>query len=99
MRLPTLQVLVYVPGKVGLVRTIPETLDAMQNLVGGYIKLARFHAPVVLVCNEEGLKLGLPKNRRGIRGTFFAVRVRGEKMVSLSGPEINATRTILEPYG
>jgi hypothetical protein len=94
---PTIQVLVYQPGKeAGVVREILSTLEAMQGVVGGCIETVRFLTPLVLVCNEEGRLMNLPENRHGLCGTFFVVRVRGEKMVGLTGPEISAARKALE---
>ena len=43
---------------------IDRGLEAMQQLVGGYIEVIYpFDAPVALVCNEEGKITGLPLNR------------------------------------
>lgn len=41
---------------------IPKTLEAMQQVVGGYIEMVRPAADLILVCNEEGVGLGLPVN-------------------------------------
>ena len=43
------------------VRTIPDTLEALQELVGGYIEVVRCmdSDELVLVVNEEGVLSGL----------------------------------------
>lgn len=41
---------------------IPDTLEAMQEVVGGYIQAVYpFEEPVALICNEEGKLNGLPQ--------------------------------------
>ncbi len=50
-------------GKPFEVREIPNTLEACQELVGGYIEPVTICTDLVLVCNEEGRLL-----RRGWEG-------------------------------
>ena len=66
------------PGKKAQLVKIENSLEGMQTVVGGLIQaISPFDDEVVLVCNEEGKKLGLPLNRtlQGtgdiICGTFF----------------------------
>ena len=55
------------PGKVPEAKEISGSLQEMQELVGGHIQtIYPFEEPIALVCNEEGLFLGLPANR-GLR--------------------------------
>ena len=62
------------PGKIPETVAIPNTLDAMQEVVGGYIEVIPLNA-VCMVCNAEGKLIGLEGNRRVgndiIAGTFF----------------------------
>ena len=62
------------PGKAPEQITIPNTLKAMQELVGGHIEIVDYQG-TCLVCNEEGKLLELEPNRRVgqdvIAGTFF----------------------------
>ena len=51
---------------------IPNTLEAMQSLVGGYIQLVPIGLGIDLLCNEEGLLLKLPVNC-GFAGTIALV--------------------------
>ena len=74
MKEDSIQVLKIEPGKAPEAVTIPNTLKAMQQMVGGYIEVIPLD-DVCLVCNEEGKLMGLPGNRRlgndVIAGTFF----------------------------
>lgn len=77
-----LSVLLVEPGKCPKVIEIEDTLEAIQNIVGGDIEVYEpFDDEIAIVCNEEGKVKGLPLNRaiysdRGelvdiIAGTFF----------------------------
>lgn len=46
----------------GHMREIENTLEAFQELVGGYIETFTFSTDTTLVINEEGRLLGLPVN-------------------------------------
>ena len=69
-----IRVLKVAPGKAPEAVAIPNTLEAMQQMVGGYIEVIPLE-DVCLVCNEEGKLMGLPGSRRLgddiIAGTFF----------------------------
>ena len=65
---------------------IPDTLEAMQEVVDGYIQAVYpFEEPVALICNEEGKLNDLPLNRALwdedgtlydiISGTFFLLKM------------------------
>lgn len=58
------EIKVYVkePGKPLEARKIPNTLEAMQQTVGGYIETFTVATDLVIVCNEEGRLIGLPYN-------------------------------------
>ena len=80
-----IRVVIFEPGKPGREEFIPNTLRAMQQVVGGYIESAHLTEELVIICNEEGRLLGLPDNQFGIRGTFFiAGDDGGEELISLS---------------
>ena len=74
MKEDAIQVLKVAPGKAPEAIIIPNTLEAMQQMVGGYIEVIPLE-DVCLVCNEEGKLMGLPGSRRlgddVIAGTFF----------------------------
>lgn len=71
---PEITVLKVEPGRAPEEVTIPNTLEAMQKIVGGLIEIV-YLDDVCLVCNEEGKLMGLEGNRRVgrdiISGTFF----------------------------
>ena len=74
MKEKEITVLKVEPGKSPETVTMPNTLDAMQKMVGGYIEVLPL-SDVCLVCNEDGKLMGLEGNRRLgndiIVGTFF----------------------------
>ena len=70
-----IRVLKVEPGRLPEEITMPNTLEAFQAAVGGYIEVLDLGGDAVLVCNEEGKLAGLPANRRvcgdTIAGTFL----------------------------
>lgn len=88
-----MNVLVVEPGTLPYEKEI-HGLQEMQELVGGLIDaIYPYDDPVALVCNDEGLLLGLPFNRSieggygGICGTFFVCGLGEDNFASLS-PEL-----------
>lgn len=90
-----IQVVVVEPMKKPYKKTIPNTLDAMNELVGGYIEIVRMGqtetgGSLAITLNEEGKLIGLPYNRRMIFrngsdvfvGTFFitAFNMQGDNI-------------------
>lgn len=90
-------VLVVEPRKPCRVQEIPNTLEAMSQVVGGRIESFSYQREAI-ICNEEGKLLGLPLNRplydgRGtqidmLRGTFFIAGVDGEHFTSLTDDQL-----------
>lgn len=70
---------------------VSDSLEALQKIVGGYIGKVTVRKDVVMLCNEEGLLMKLPKNRSfflsGIRGDCLICGVDGEEFASLSEPD------------
>ena len=56
------EVLVIPVDKNPYIKSIPNTLDAMQDLVGGYIELVQTEEGFNVWCNEEGKLIGLEPN-------------------------------------
>ena len=57
-------VLLVEPGKYPKEIKIDDSLEAMQDLVGGYIEeYMPYEDEVAIICNEEGKMNGLPLNR------------------------------------
>lgn len=59
----TVRVIVIYPGAEPEVRTLPNTLEAFQGIVGGFIEVARVAPAVHLIWNEDGRSQKLPPNR------------------------------------
>ena len=70
---------------------VSDSLEALQKIVGGYIKTVTVFTDAVVICNEEGRILGLPENRSffisGICGDCLICGVDGEEFASLSEPD------------
>ena len=49
-------------GKDPIVKIIPNTLEAKQNLVGGLIECVPYDDETLLICNEEGKLIGMKPN-------------------------------------
>ena len=59
-----MNVLMVEPGKAPYEMQIEGDLHSMQQAVGGYIEAVYpYEEPVALICNEEGVRDGLPLNR------------------------------------
>lgn len=59
-----ISVILVEPGKYPKLIEIEDTLEAMQETVGGYIEeYMPFEDEVAIICNEEGKMSGLPLNR------------------------------------
>jgi hypothetical protein len=49
-------------GKNPQVQEIENGLEALKELVGGYIEVVSMEDNILLICNEEGKMQGLPPN-------------------------------------
>lgn len=67
------------------VKDIPNTLEALQTAVGGYIETVQLFADrdFTFVCNEEGRLKGLAPNCFGMVGTVLAVGVKGDEFCDI----------------
>ena len=96
----TLEVVAVMPGRKPERISMPHTLEAMQNMVDGYIQaIYPYEDPVAIVCNEEGKLMGLEPNRAVrdpdtneitdiICGTFFVCGLGEEDFCSLTEEQI-----------
>ena len=88
-----IRVVIIEPGKPSYLKTIPNTLEAFQDIVGGYIEVVPLYGNIRMIVNEEGKLLSLPKNKAAtelyhkisdyIAGTAIITATRGEDFVSL----------------
>ena len=74
-------------------------LSQMQETVGGLIQaIYPFEEEVAVVCNEEGILLGMPFNRSmeggygGVFGTFFVCGLGEEDFCSLTPEQLETYR-------
>lgn len=98
----TINVLVFPVGQPSYEKEIPSGLNAMQELVGGYIEMPTLlHMPggysLDVCCNEEGKLDGLPMNRKFrqdvLCGQFFVCRAdKKGYTVSLTAEDVAAAR-------
>ncbi len=90
-----IKVLVCKPNEKAELITIPNTLEAKQQLVGGWIEaIYPYEDEIALVCNEEGKVDGLDLNRAIydeecniidiVAGTFFICGITEDDFGSLS---------------
>lgn len=95
----TMTVLKIMPGRKPERKVIPHTLDAMQNMVCGYIQaIYPYEDSIAIVCNEEGKLLGMEPNRAIrnedgdildiISGTFFICGLSEDDFCSLTGAQL-----------
>lgn len=102
-----MKVLIVEPMKPCRAQEIPDTLEAMQAIVGGYIQAVYpFRDEVALICNEEAKIQGLPYNRpltndRGIPydmicGTFFLAGLGAEDFISLTEEQIQRYKSLYD---
>lgn len=100
-----LKILVVEPDNVPYIKLIEDTLEAKQELVGGYVEFVYpFNDSVALVCNEEGKLLGMPLNRSlrdengtpydMIAGTFFVVGLDEDSTRGLTEEEISKYESV-----
>jgi len=87
-----IRVLKVESGAAPEVVSVPNTLEAFQEAVGGYIEALGMDAGFCLICNEEGKLLGLPANRRVgndiIAGPFLIVGEADGEFCSLSDEDL-----------
>lgn len=103
----TITVLIVDPGRSPRIEQIPNTLESLQQIVGGYIQaLYPFDDPVALIANEEGKLLGLPWNRPLfdedgqiydiIVGTFIVAGLTEDDFGSLSREQISIYQKLFQ---
>lgn len=89
-----MKVLVCEPHKRPYIKDIEHTLENLQAIVGGYIQaIYPFKDDAAVVCNEEGLYLGLELNRTvegygPIVGTFFVCGLTEDNFTGLTDAQI-----------
>lgn len=95
-----IKLVVQNPGEISRIVTIPNTLEAMQEVIGGYIETVTLPNGLVLVMDEEGRLKGLRENVRCVQfgtivGRIFITAAEGESFRSLTVDEIQSARAWL----
>lgn len=57
-----MEVIIKKPGSPAYLEDIPNTLEELQRIVGGYIETVTLATDAVIICNEEGRLRDLPYN-------------------------------------
>ena len=102
MKENVLKVLKVKPHEHPEVYMLKNTLEAMQEAVGGYIDIIGLDGSVCILLNDEGKLIGLEGNRRIgsdiIVGDFFVCGSDEEgNLTSLSEGELKYTKFFYEP--
>ena len=95
-----IKVVVQNPGEISRIVTIPNTLEALQELVGGNIEVHHIGNGLLLVMDEDGRLKGLPENVRCVQygtivGPVFITADQDEDFRSLTPEEIQTARAWL----
>ena len=103
-----IRILVVEPMKPCEAREIPDTLEAMQAIVGGDIEaVTSIRCASAIVCNGNGKLLDLPYNRPlldesgllpldVLHGTFFIAGMSGEHFISLTEEQIQRYKDLYD---
>lgn len=98
----TMKVLLVQPGLYAREAVIGKELEDMQKTVGGWIEAVYpYDDEVAIICNEEGLLMGLPLNRKItddliIAGTFFICGTNEDNFISLSDEQMKKYNELLK---
>lgn len=83
-----IKVVVFEPDNDPEIKTINNELSVLQETVGGYIQVVPLLDGFLLLCNENGIMMDLPIDKKyGIRGSFIISKAKGENLVSLTPEE------------
>ena len=87
------------PGKGWKVAEIENTLEALQQGVGGKLEAVTLASDACILCNEEGRLLGMPYNITicGVSfvGQLLIVGIAGEDFAGLTEQQVDRLRTLL----
>lgn len=86
-----MRVIAKAPNEAPIILEMENTLEALQEAVGGYIETITFASDACIICNEEGHLKGMPFNCKllGIDfvGPILLVGVDGDEFTDLYNPE------------
>lgn len=94
-----MKVLYYEVGKEPIMKEIENTLDAIQDLVGGMAEQVYIKQEYVALVNEEGAINGMAYNRdvRGcpIYGNFFICKMAGEDFAGMTDRDVDRVMPVI----
>lgn len=86
------------PGKGWKVAEIENTLEALQQGVGGKLEAVTLASDACILCNEEGRLLGMPYNITicGVSfvGPLLIVGIAGEDFAGLTEQQVDRLRSM-----
>ena len=89
-----MRVIAKAPNKAPIILEMKNTLEELQEAVGGYIETVSFASYACIVCNEEGRLKDMPFNCKICGLDFFGpvliVGVNGDAFTDLYRPESTA---------
>lgn len=87
-----IKVLIVEPIMDPNLKEIDNTLENMQDIVGGLLQFIQIEDDVVIICNEEGKSLNLEVNKiikdDIICGTFIILGQKDKECISLTDKQI-----------
>lgn len=89
------------PGKPGCVKEIANTLEVLQEEIGGYIQICYLNNGLLAIVDEEGYLKDLEDNLiipdyGMIKGNVIFVRDDGEDFTSLTDEDIKELKKMYE---
>ncbi|MEG1892058.1 MAG: DUF3846 domain-containing protein [Clostridia bacterium] len=84
------------PMKRAYIKDIPDTLEALQSIVGGYIECVDIAKYVTAIVDEEGRLKDKPANVLGFVGTICIVGTDGDEFTDLSLNDATACVQLLD---
>lgn len=94
-----MKVFIKEPGKAPEYRTVPNTLEALQEIVGGYIETVTVEKDLVIICSGEAWPLDLPYNcavcGEDFYGTVIFAGVDGDEFADCPWPEDSFEKMVL----
>lgn len=87
-----IKVLIIEPTMDPHLKEIDNTLENMQNIVGGLLQFVQLEDDVIIICNEEGKSLNLEINKiikdDVICGNFIVLGQKDKECISLNDKQI-----------
>lgn len=79
---------------------IEDSMESYQEIVGGHFECVFLEYKYVMICNEDGRRLGLPVNFRtkydAVVGNVFFAKLNGEYLESLTKFDFGYLKQLLE---